>query len=119
MKYDFYISGPMTGYPNYNFELFNKVADILRDKGLKIHNPAEHYVEGWCIKQYMTVDLNVIINDCDGIVLLPGWHSSFGANVEAFAAFSCGKKAMEIKFHGKTMSFNQINLDGFSLPYTN
>ncbi len=38
-----YIAGPMTGLPGWNYSAFNAAAKTLRDIGIKVENPAEHY----------------------------------------------------------------------------
>ena len=37
----FYLAGPMSGYPEYNFDEFERWAEILRRGGLKIASPHE------------------------------------------------------------------------------
>lgn len=34
-----YLSGPMTGYPEYNEKLFASVSYILKERGFKVVNP--------------------------------------------------------------------------------
>ena len=36
-----YLSGPMTGLPDYNKDAFKLRAEILRNKGFHVNNPAE------------------------------------------------------------------------------
>lgn len=36
-----YLSGPMTGYPNFNFPAFNERAAEWRREGWDVFNPAE------------------------------------------------------------------------------
>lgn len=37
-----YVSGPMTGYPDFNFKAFDGVAAELRSGGVKVFSPADH-----------------------------------------------------------------------------
>jgi hypothetical protein len=77
-----YISGPMTGLPDYNKPAFNAEAARLRAMGFEVVNPAEvELAWGATWLDYMRVDLNLLM-DCDGVVLLPGWSKSRGAAVE-------------------------------------
>ena len=87
-----YIAGPMTGYPDYNHPEFNRVAKMLRDKGLKVINPAEIDAKDpknedgslsplpWDF--YLRRDIKLIAQKVGRIVLLPGWRDSHGANLE-------------------------------------
>ena len=87
----FYIAGPMTGLPDFNYPEFNKAADELRKQGYKVVNPAE--LDGgdtsmtWTY--YIKRDLKELL-DCQGIVLLKGWEKSRGATLEAFVAYILG-----------------------------
>ena len=41
-----YLSGPMTGYPDFNRASFHAAAAKLRDEGHWVYNPAEYEYEG-------------------------------------------------------------------------
>lgn len=124
-KYDFYVCGPMRGYPELNYPLFNKVADLMIKKGLLPYNPAAYdggvslgeteVTFGFC----MLRDLNAIINLCNGIALLPGWRGSLGANIESFVAFGCQKRIVEVVVNDDVTDFtlNDIDLSKYQLPY--
>jgi hypothetical protein len=86
-----YISGPMTGYPNHNFDAFNEAEKALVDAGFEVENPAtKGVIDGWTWNQYLRYDLQKLVF-CDGIALLPDWQNSRGARREVLVA-----DAMEI-----------------------
>lgn len=92
-----FISGPMTGYENFNHEAFNRAEDYLRDIGYqRIFNPA-------CIDanhSYREL-LNICLNQlgtCDTIYMLKGWQKSHGAKVEHAYAIATG---MTILYEGE------------------
>jgi len=77
-----YISGPMTGHPDYNFPAFMAAEDKLRDLGYDVINPAriEHKdKEDWvsCMRQAITEMMRA-----DAVTTLPGWMTSRGAKIE-------------------------------------
>ncbi len=87
-----YIAGPMTGYENYNFDSFNKVAEELRSKGYEVKNPAEHgVVEGAEWEDYMAYDLTQV-GLCGVMYMLKGWQMSRGACLEQLIATNLGMK---------------------------
>lgn len=101
-----YISGPMTGLPDLNFPLFNKVAECLRDNGWDVVNPAEiQQIEGadWaaCLKE----DIKHLVT-CDTIALLPGWHRSKGAALEAYIANKLGLTVREMVYVDSKWDFD-------------
>lgn len=92
-----YIAGPMTGYPDYNFANFDRVAKLLREKGFMVINPAEiDRVYGYTEEILRTMSDREVkgimklivmrdilaIFECDGIALLEGWEHSKGTQVE-------------------------------------
>ena len=87
-----YIAGPMTGYPEYNHPEFNRVAKMLRDKGLKVINPAEIDAKDpktdapypWDF--YLRRDIALIAKKVGRVVLLSGWRDSHGATLERAVA---------------------------------
>lgn len=111
-----YLSGPMTGIPRFNFDLFDEVAAELRADMNVVFSPADNdrlrlaqvginditqvkgfaegnvalYNEhsGVATDSLLTDDLNFILNEADAIVLLPGWEKSTGARWERTVAES-------------------------------
>lgn len=84
-----YIAGPMTGIPEFNYPEFNRVAKLLRDKGLLVINPAE--MDGavgtgqpWDF--YLRRDIVLIAEKVGRVVLLSGWRDSHGATLERAVA---------------------------------
>lgn len=128
--YDFYLAGPMRHYPALNQPMFTLVAGLLRERGFTVWSPSEHDdYRTLSLAQCMTADLNAVINQCHKIALLPDWRESFGANVEAFTAFACGKGAMEIILNSSETKWGlgwptyieliSFDLSKYHLPYQN
>jgi len=119
-KYDFYLCGAMRGHKDLNGPLFTLIADLLRNSGFTVWSPAEHksYLKV-PFAECMTTDLDAVVNKCRSIAFLPGWEKSQGANGEAFAAFLCGKKAVEVILNEDATAFvlAHIDLSGYRLPY--
>ena len=80
-----YLSGPMSGLPDYNYPAFHATAKRLRALGHTVLNPAEvdelhnptpgtHQPWSW----YMRHALRMIA-DAERVVVLDGWHKSRGA----------------------------------------
>lgn len=85
-----YISGPMTGYPDFNRDLFNRVALELRSQGCTVLNPAE--IQGhddWDWSDWMREAIKMLLF-ARSVVLLPDWNSSRGASLEYEIAFNLG-----------------------------
>ena len=78
-----YISGPMTGLPDYNRPAFNEAAKYLRSHGMVVWNPAEEFNPEYNYprKVYMRQDIEALLK-CDSIVMLNGWEKSSGACLE-------------------------------------
>lgn len=84
MKKKLYLSGPMTGLPEFNFPAFNEAAARLRTVGFSVFNPAENGTEkSW--EEFMRLDIKAVA-DSDLIAVLPGWQKSRGAALEVHIA---------------------------------
>lgn len=103
-----YIAGPMTGYPNWNHDAFNRAAYEYRRRGYTVYNPAEVDVgngidipeDGDTAVSISTGSLNmreVYLKDIqevvtgDAIHMLKGWEFSPGACGEHAAAVAMKK----------------------------
>lgn len=100
-----YISGPMSGLPEFNFPAFHSVARWLRERGFEAVNPAEITPQGeqsppadaspdvhkayW--RKCLRADIKALM-DCDALVLLQGWQGSDGAQLELHMAHRVGIK---------------------------
>jgi len=85
-----YLAGPMTGFEDFNFPAFNKMAVDLRAIGYVVENPAQHGVVDdveWC--DYMAYDLTRL-GLCGIVAVLPGWENSKGARLEVHIARELG-----------------------------
>lgn len=95
MSTKWYLSGPMTGLPDNNQAAFAAVADAMRAAGFDVVNPGEVKLAGnptWL--DFMRADL-VLLLECGGIVMLPGWERSKGARIEHDLARGLGFWVME------------------------
>lgn len=96
-----YISGKMTGMPNFNYPRFNEVASRLREIGHDVLNPAENFEgatdhpEGR--KAFMRADIEHVLQ-VDALVMLPGWESSKGARLEVDIA-----RELELQILGENL----------------
>lgn len=119
-RYDFYLAGPMHGCPNGNREEFMRAAKSLRSRGYRVWNPAEQNDKKSTFVSLMKKDLLSIINDCDGIALLPGSEESLGANAEMFVAYVCNKKFSHIVWSKDGIAFlrpKKFIDEAFVLPF--
>ena len=87
-----YLSGPMSGYPNFNREAFYSAEQELVDAGYQVVSPARLRVhaEGeptWL--DWMRPALQLML-EADAVAMLPGWEESRGANVELKLANQLG-----------------------------
>jgi len=112
-----YLAGPMTGYPKFNFPLFDQVAAELRAMAspnfpIEVVSPAElddpksraaalqsewgdpeEYARltGLSWADFLSRDVKLIADGgFNAIVALPGWRNSRGARLETFVGHLCG-----------------------------
>lgn len=87
-----YLSGPMSGYPNFNREAFYEAERRLVDVGYQVVSPARLRVHAtgeptWL--DWMRPALQMML-EADAVAMLPGWEESRGANVELKLATQLG-----------------------------
>jgi nucleoside 2-deoxyribosyltransferase len=84
-----YISGPMSGLPDFNRQAFREAEAVLQSQGYTVLNPATH-PHGLSYAQYMDIDM-AMVRCADVVIALPGWEASNGAQAE-IAYAKCLKK---------------------------
>ena len=104
-----YLAGPMRGYVQYNFPLFDEWEEYILSCNIAVVSPArmdrecddlhpENFPEGW---DWNTVPVSFSVTDamrrdireitkCTHIIMLPGWQYSSGACAEFDVARACG-----------------------------
>ena len=95
-----FISGPMTGLPDFNFPRFNLVAKQLEDAGIDCVNPVDvckKYKKETVLSnpakfQEMINEQQRLERECDAILLLDGWSKSKGVRLELKTALELGMK---------------------------
>lgn len=107
MKY--YLAGPMTGKPLYNFPAFKEAAQRWRDLGHFVVSPHQLTDDIWMaehgrffdpavdkcewgdpiVKKMIAEDLRQVM-ECDAVLVLDGWEESKGATLEVRLAKQCG-----------------------------
>lgn len=93
-----YLSGPMTGIPDFNFPAFNAAAESLRAQGFHVENPADHgVVDGAEWGDYLRHDIARLVT-CEAIALLPGWERSRGARFEREIADRLNMRTIYLEF---------------------
>lgn len=96
-----YISGPMSGYKDFNYPAFREAAKNLRAAGYTVLDPSDNFngqagytnSAGEFVKyrrpQYMREDVQHILKS-DRVVVLQGWERSMGARLEVRLAQELG-----------------------------
>jgi len=92
----FYLSGPMRGIEDFNYPAFQEAAKILRGAGYNIVNPAENHDGRKDLPrhEYFRQDIPQVVRSA-GVILLPGWEDSQGAQLEVAVARACGLSVQE------------------------
>lgn len=106
----YYLAGPMTGIPAFNFPEFDRISGRLRDAGYNIISPAEldspearkkalaspdgagnkEADSDW--RDYLRRDVNIVMDEnCLGVICINGWENSKGARLETYVAEAFGK----------------------------
>lgn len=100
-----YLSGPMTGYPMYNFPAFDFAATKLRalpgvedvfspadnDRKYGLNgDPSKPFPPGVTVRTLLKDDTAYICDKATAIAMLPGWENSPGANAEHALAKALG-----------------------------
>lgn len=115
-----YLAGPMSHIPQFNYPTFFRVAKALRAEGYNVLSPAEQdspeqleiilaspdgnigaidkEVGTW--GDFLSHDVKLIADKVGGIVFLPGWQQSRGARLEGYVGLTCGHPFMEVNFYG-------------------
>lgn len=98
----FYLAGPMTGYPDYNWNKFKDATKRLREQlNFEIVSPVEitdemggqrKFIEDTEHQKKVWGKLIEEIESCDGIVLMEGWQKSTGAKRELKIALENDKQ---------------------------
>lgn len=95
-----FISGPITGVPDY-MEKFSKAHIFLDSIGYEPINPAlvtyripDSLGMDW--EEYMSITL-LLLKHCDAVCMLEGWSKSPGAKIEHIMAQKLGLKIMYLK----------------------
>lgn len=107
-----YLSGPMRGYRNFNHEAFDRAAEILRNLGHAVFNPADEdrakgvahesgklediEAQGFDLREALKKSLCWILEEATVLVLLPGHHHSSGSRAEWTSAKAVGIPVMEL-----------------------
>ena len=106
-----YIAGPMRGYEDFNFPAFDRQAEVLREQGWVVINPAEmdrqdglpcsgpmeydpvvNYEDREFMRDALKRDLVAICDDCTAMYMMSGWEESRGAKAEWHTAKAVGLK---------------------------
>lgn len=97
-----YLSGPMTGYPEYNYPAFNKLEQDIKqlDPTITVINPTQTGVQpNWEWNDYLRHDLLLLLNGKpDVIVTLDNWEGSRGAKLEVHVAQQLGIRVVNHKW---------------------
>ncbi len=92
-----YLSGPMSGHPNFNYPAFHAAAVALRAMGHSVSNPAENHPPACGTWQgYMRQAITQLVQ-CDCIALLDGWGTSQGAQIEHCLALDLELPAFPVR----------------------
>jgi hypothetical protein len=112
----YYLGGPMTGYPSYNFPAFDLAKKQLEARGLKIVSPADVdreelgidpdnvEITDELLESIVRKDADLVIRCKRGIILLDGWKASKGATAEHALARWMKHQVQEYDIHNDILT---------------
>ncbi len=93
-----YISGGITGLPKQTTKgNFANASEKIKKLGFDVCNPFREVRNGgynWFVDMSQCFEL---MSSCDAILMLDGWETSCGANIELAAMISQGKPAVTME----------------------
>jgi hypothetical protein len=125
---NYYLAGPMSGIPQFNYPAFYRIAKKLRNMGYEIQSPAEMDTSaeqeaamaspdgnianftsksGSTWGDILAKDVKLVADKVDGIIAMPTWYKSRGARLEVFVANLCRKPVWV--FDEVTSNFHQLD----------
>ena len=82
-----YLSGPMSGYDDFNFPAFNEAASRWRASGFEVINPAENFGGDTGLPREVYLRHDVMnVAGAHGIAVLPDYELSAGSRLEVTIA---------------------------------
>ena len=95
-----YISGPMTNITDGNMHAFDEAEKQLKQLGYEVINPHKtseelniRFSEMGKVptyEDYLREDIIQMLENCDAVLVLPGWRLSKGSKLEIANALACG-----------------------------
>ena len=124
----YYIAGPMTNYPQFNFPRFMEVAKHFTSQGYDMINPADLDIpavkeealvsvngrvplsgtiggETW--GDFLSRDVKTVADIVDAVLAIDRWYQSRGARLEVFTALQVGKPV----WWWRANALSQMNAD--------
>lgn len=93
-----YLSGPMTGYTDFNYPAFAVERMRLRSAGYEVVCPAEHNPEQLGTWDECMEDAFRLLAPCDGVAVFGAWAMSKGACAEVEVAISTHKVVAHVNY---------------------
>ena len=91
-----YVSGPMTGYPDFNADAFMVAEVALVANGHHVVSPRKNGLpSGSTWGDHMRTDI-IMLMGAEGVAVLPGWECSKGAVLEVHVARELGMTIMPV-----------------------
>lgn len=134
-----YVSGPMSGIPQFNFPAFHAASDRLRGMGYDVISPADLDGEdtAWIMRSedgilppgkrwtdYLARDVALVAGpEVEAVVVLDGWSGSSGANLEVAVARALRKPILRLDDEGLSevrfdaLDCLSLNTDGAALDF--
>ena len=84
-KIKIYISGPISGKPDYNRPAFDEAKRQLADAGYDPVSPLDCSDPEWSWEECMKADIRTLL-ECEGVAYLQGWTYSRGSVIEIMLA---------------------------------